>query len=317
MATRTHHYHLFGLRVASELVLPEALEDDSAGEPDVMVLLGAIGFPPAAPGISAVASGLMLTVPDLARYWIRNGREIVVDPVPGVPDKNVRLYLLGSGMGTVLHQRGLLPLHANAVETDGCAVAFVGESGAGKSTLAGWFHDRGHRVLSDDVCVIDGIETGRPLVYPAVRRLRLCRDALLASGRTAEDFEPSYSGDPAFDKFDVPLAPDEATPLPLSAIVLLEFGTREGVELVAGIEAAEILFAHTYRGGLVEQVGNAQFHWQAVTRLISSIRILRWSRRRDRTAIQSGVEKLIAALRALAPGLPDQALGREVRQQGR
>ena len=308
-----HRYQLFGLRVASDLALPEALDDDSGVEPDLAVRLEAINWPPTASGISAVAGGLMLTVPDLARYWIRDGREIIVDAVPGVPDKNVRLYLLGSAMGAVLHQRGLLPLHANAVEIDGRAIAFVGESGAGKSTLAGWFHDQGHRVLSDDVCVVHGIEAGRPLVHPAVRRLRLCRDALLASGRAAEDFEPSYSGDPAFDKFDIPLAGDEATPLPLSAVVLLEFGTRDEVELVGGVEAAEILFAHTYRGGMVDQVGKADLHWQAVTRLLSSIRIVRWRRPRNRTAVQSGVEDLVAALRRLAGDGADQAPGGEVR----
>jgi hypothetical protein len=314
MATpRTHRYQLFGLRVDAELALPEALNDDSALEPDVAVRMEAIDWPPTPSGISAVADGLMLTVPDVARYWIRDGREIIVDAVPGVPDKNVRLYLLGSAMGAVLHQRGLLPLHANVVEIDGRAIAFVGESGAGKSTLAGWFHDRGRRVLSDDVCVIHGIEAGRPLVFPAVRRLRLCRDALLASGRAPEDFEPSYSGDPAFDKFDIPLAPDDATPLPLSAIVLLAFGTRDEVELVGGVEAAEILYAHTYRGGMVDQVGKVELHWQAVTRLLQSIQVLRWSRPRDRAAVQSGAEGLLAVFRRLEGDRADQTPGGEVR----
>lgn len=313
-APTSHRYQLFGLRVASEMALPEALFDKANGDqPDVTVRLQAIDLPTTAAGISPAPGGLILAIPDVARYWIREGREIVVDAVPGVPDKNVRLYLLGTAMGAVLHQRGLLPLHANAVEIDGRAIAFVGESGAGKSTLAGWFHDRGHRILSDDVCVVHGIEGGRPLVHPAVRRLRLCRDALLASGRSAEDFQPSYSGDSAFDKFDVPLAPGDATPLPLSAVVLLEFGERPDLEPLTSMEAAQVLFAHTYRGSLVEQVGKAELHWQAVTRLVTKIRILRWSRPCDQAAFPTGAENLVAALRALASDGPDQALGREVR----
>ena len=80
--------------------------------------------------------------------------EIVAEPRQGVPDSNVRLFLLGSAMGALLHQRGLLPLHTNAVEVGGRAFAFMGKSGAGKSTLAAWFHDRGFRIVADDVCVV-------------------------------------------------------------------------------------------------------------------------------------------------------------------
>lgn len=303
------HYRMFGLSVASELPLPEALQSERVSDPDVRIRLQEIDVPPTPPGICTVGSCLILTVPDVARYLIREGREVQIDRHQAAPDRNVRLYLLGSAMGALLHQRGVLPLHANAVEIDGCAFAFVGESGAGKSTLAGLFHDRGHRVMSDDVCVVGEIETGRPVVEPALRRLRLCRDALIASGRDPIDFEPSYSGDPAFDKFDVPLGPvSSADPIPLAAVILLEFGVTEILQEVGGVEAATILFAHTYRGGIVDQSGTAEMHWQAVVRLVTTVRIFRWQRPRDRAGIEPGISRLVTTLRALGAGGPDQSL---------
>lgn len=309
----TRRYQIFGLRVASEVELPEAIPDeDPTGAPDLVVRLGSVELPETPPGITIIDGALLLTAPDVGRYRVGEGRDILIDVKPGVPDKNVRLYLLGSAIGAALHQRGLLPLHANAVEIDGAAVAFVGETGAGKSTLAGWFYDHGHRVLSDDVCVVQNSSAGPPLVYPAVRRLRLCRDALLASGRATDRYDPSFSGDPEFDKFDVPLPHDSVSPVALATVVLLEFGPVAALQLLSGVEAAQVLFDHTYRGGMVEQIGNAELHWQAVTRVLPKAKVVRWTRLRDRRVLDVGVEGLIAALRTLSDDGGDQALGRQV-----
>ena len=78
----------------------------------------------------------------------------------------------------ILHQRSLLPLHANAMVVEGRAIGFMGHPGAGKSTLAAWFHDRGFDVLADDVCVVTPGPDGRPLAHPGIPRLRLWREAL-------------------------------------------------------------------------------------------------------------------------------------------
>ena len=144
-------------------------------------------------------------------YAVLEGRRIIVDPADGADPRNVRLYLLGSAMGLLLHQRGVLPLHANAVEIDGQAFAFMGPSGAGKSTLAAWFHDQGLRVVADDVCAVHFDAQLRPWVSQGLPRLRLWKSALEATGRSDGHFQRSYAGDEQWDKFDVPLVqPDEA-----------------------------------------------------------------------------------------------------------
>ena len=100
------HYRLFGLHVLSDLPLPELAPVDPAEEPDVRIILGA----------AAEATGTLLEIADIAQFQVEGGREIRVEPLPGVSERNIRLFLLGSAMGMLLHQRGLLPLHANAIE---------------------------------------------------------------------------------------------------------------------------------------------------------------------------------------------------------
>lgn len=264
-------YSLFGLVIRSETELPELLPAAAAAPVDVVISLGAIpAVANEAPGLTVLGGDALLLIPDVGRYWIRAGREIVVEPSPGVTERNLRLYLLGSAIGAILHQRGLLPLHANAIEIGGRAVAFMGHSGAGKSTLAAWFHDRNFRVLADDVCVVTGDEGGRPLAQPGIPRLRLWREALDLTGRSAEDYEASFDD---MDKYNVPTSQAAGqTALPLHHIYLLDrSGPQDefaSIRRLAGVEAADALIANTYRGGYLAPMGATKRHFLACLDLV-------------------------------------------------
>jgi hypothetical protein len=272
-------YELFGLTVRSEIPLPELFE--GRGDPDVVVGPGEVITPdPDTPGLSMQPEGALLWIPEVGRYLIRQGREILVDPLPGVSDRNIRLFLLGSAFGAILHQRGLLPLHANAIELDGRAVAFMGHSGAGKSTMAAWFLDRGCRVLADDVCVVANGPDGRPLAQPGIPRLRLWREAIEESGRTVGDYELAFD---KLDKFNVPtLRPAVGGPLPLSHVYLLEKAEAGEAEIrrLQGVEAIDALIANTYRGGYLPMLpGGTQRHFQACLDLVRKVPVFSASRR--------------------------------------
>ena len=280
-AATTFDYSVFGLHLRSDLPLPELL-DAEPSSPQVTVRLGTVAPAPAAgPGPHATEDGLLLNIEGVARYLVKDGGTIIVDREPGVPDANVRLFLLGSAMGALLHQRGMLPLHANAVEVGGRAFAFMGASGAGKSTLAAWFHDRGYRIIADDVCVVDFAAGGAAQVRPGISRLRLWRDALDVTGREVSDYQRSFFGDDAPDKYDVPLArpcsTDEA--IPLAAVYLLEKSEGLAIEPLAGVAAAEAIFANTYRGGYVPMTGSSHDHWSAAVQLIRTIPVFRARRK--------------------------------------
>ena len=274
-------YRLFGLNLSSQISLagvapPVEAEAEAA---DVAVVFGKVPPGDYPPGYSATPDGTMLAVTKVGHYLIREGREIIVEPAEGASERNLRLFLLGSAMGALLHQRGLLPLHANAIDLGGRAVAFSGHSGAGKSTIAAWFHDRGYPILADDVCVIGFDDSGRAFAYPGIPRLRLWREALEASGRDAGAYDRSFDD---MDKYDVPTETGSTQePLPLAAIYLLrkaEEGGDAALERLSGVDAVETLMSNTYRGGYLRAIGRTAEHLAACLRLVRAVPVFRAER---------------------------------------
>lgn len=277
-------YWLFGLQVRSELALPGLEHAPDINDADASIELGQVPAP-ADPLLELVVDelGATLTIEGVGRYRIERGTRITIEPEAGAPEANVRLFLLGSAMGVLLHQRGLLPLHASAVEVDGKAVAFAGPSGSGKSTLAAAFHDHGYRVIADDVCVVRFDQAGRALACHGIPRLRLWEEALVATGREAGNYELSYAGDESFRKFDVPIPPEvnRRAGMPLAAVLLLSEGQSLAFRRVLGSAAMDAVFANTYRGEYVQRAGRPSTHWEGVIRLIGVAPILEFVRPRD------------------------------------
>jgi hypothetical protein len=260
---------LFGLTIASELPLPGLRPATIGATADVIIRRGVLG------------KEADLVIPEIGSFAVRDGSEIIVDPLAGVPDRNIRLYLVGSAMGLLLHQRGLFPLHANAVALEGRAVAVAGESGAGKSTLAAWFMRQGLALVGDDVIALRA-GTDEIVAFPGPPRVRLWRESLNRFGLGSEGLEPSYVGADS-DKWDLSVAGSDlaSDELPLAAIYVLADGPEIAIRRLGGAAAAAALFDHTYRGAYVEQVGGAKMHWQAVTALAAAIPVLSLERPRD------------------------------------
>ena len=294
----SHYYSVFGLRVRSSIPLPELPAADDDRPPDVVVERGEV--PESGPGLTQVDGSLLLVVNGVARFRIEGGNRITVDAAAEVPERNARLFLLGSAFGALLHQRGMLPLHANAVEIDGKAVAFLGESGAGKSTLAAWFHDHGYRIIADDVCVVRLDDQGKPVAEPGLPRFRLWKEALAAFGRDASDYARSYAGHETFDKFDVPVTDENRVQaeLPLAAIYVLEQGADLSITPIEGMAAADALFANTYRGEFLSDPDHLRAHFEQAVKIIGKVPLFRCQRRWGHEHLHRQAKAIIEDFRA-------------------
>ena len=279
-------YSCFNFRLRSEIRLSE-LVPASKGEderPVVDVRLGAVaeslpGAAPALYGLQAKGGDALLTVPNIGRYLVRGGVEIIVDPAAGGSERNVRLFLLGSALGILCHQRGLLPLHANAIVAGEIAVGFAGRSGAGKSTLAAHFQRAGYEVLCDDVCVLSFDPDGAPFAWPGLPRLKLWGDAASAFGHDPSRLDRAMDG---MDKYHVPIAGiGPARPIPFRRLYVLgraEAGKEGRIERLRGQEAMQAVLSQTYRGSYLAPMGLSGRHFAQCAALVAAAEIYAASR---------------------------------------
>lgn len=248
---RPADYQIYGLRVRSELDLP-GWPVAPPGAPDVVIRKQSVIAPtwdgePYTARAGVESGEFLLTVSGVARYAARGGSVILVDPEAGARGEDLRLYLTGVMMGTILHQRGTLPLHASCVVLPGSGgVGFAGRSGAGKSTLVAALVRRGAAFVSDDLCVIAAPLADRLEVWPGAARLKLDEAGLGPQGRPAAALEPAGGNR---GKYHLPVeAPfDQTSPVPFDRLYLLTDGVGPPrAERLSGLDAVSALVDQTY-----------------------------------------------------------------------
>jgi hypothetical protein len=254
-STQTYTYQAFGLTIASSMALPELLPH--SGEPDVCIHVGTV--PDAQQTVQKGeasyelhAEAFLLRIPAVGKYLVLAGREIIVEPAPGVPDHEVRLFLLGSAFGALFHQRGLLPLHGCALEVNDGAAIFMGASGSGKSTLAAALHQQGYRVITDDIGVLAFSPGDKPVVFPSCQHLKLCPDALREMGQNPAAY-PQVLSD--LEKHYWPLEHGFcAQPRPVRRVYELATHDSQDFQIIPlqGLDRLTALISHTYRLDFLE-----------------------------------------------------------------
>lgn len=113
----------------------------------------------------------------VGRFLLEGGRTIVVQLAAEARAVEVEAFLAGPVAGVLLHQRGVLPLHASCVDTAFGAVALAGSVGRGKSTIATALTRRGAQLMSDDICPVRFDRDLGPVAIPGSAGLRLWPDS--------------------------------------------------------------------------------------------------------------------------------------------
>lgn len=170
----------------AELTAPALIEEEMAADwPELPA------GPHDTPFLQMARGDLRLIVNDIGRFRITDGDRIAWQREDdSVSDQDIRTFLLGSAVGALLIQRGLLVLHGNALEKNGQAIVCMGHSGAGKSTLAYALMQQGWRLLADDLVAI----TPQGCVLPGIPRIKLWHDAAKAFGLDPEALPPIRQG---------------------------------------------------------------------------------------------------------------------------
>ncbi|MDF5720873.1 MAG: hypothetical protein PUP91_10390 [Rhizonema sp. PD37] len=265
-------YKAFNLCIACEFPLPELIEAE--GVSDVIVQFGKID--------DATASrhnggqNFVGEIPEVGEFFIHNGREIIINPLPGVEEALLRTVLLGPVLCVLLRQRGLLVLHASCIDINHKGVAFMGGSGWGKSTLATAFHTQGYDVLTDDVMPIQ-IKTGQPVVFPSYPQFKLSPEAATSLGHDTKSLLPvSQNSFKVAYKLSCGF---QQSPLPLHHIYVLDKGSEHKITRIKPQEAFVELVRHTRAISSISEQKFMANHLHFCSELIKNVRFSRFTRK--------------------------------------
>jgi len=269
------HYLISGLSVSSEIRLPGAISREAAGECEVEVRRGAIPseFADKAAKLHyrVMGSVFFYNVPQLARYLVSHGSDILVDIDEGSNESDAALFVL-TVFGVLLHQRGDLILHGSAIAIDGRAMIFCGPSGAGKSTLAASLTNRGLRVVSDDLSRIEFDANGRPIVFPDGRMLKLWNDSLEYLSLSDSRDEAVRTGVPKFFVHAQERHSNEA--LQVGAVYILsEAAESSGTTIIKPdlIRSIRLLRDNAYGRSLLGEMNMEERFFRNTVRMLSCV----------------------------------------------
>ena len=299
-------YSLAGLHIVSDVPLSDLVPHHEAVPPGDRVT---IRRAPVSPTLSAAVAtlpdaaydgkDLLLTIPHVARYLVRAGNEILVDPEPAADANDVRAYLLGSAFGALCHQRGIVPLHASAIDSDGGCALFTGHSGAGKSTLAAALIARGHQLIADDVSFLRLGTDAQVMVWPGIGRIRLWEDAVAAVGGNGRRLERELRGQ---NKYLLPIPPPRNPRAPrrlrrVYGLGSVPAGSAAGIVEVRGASAVELLMQNVYRSAMAACMGRTLDSFAVCTAIARHVPVFEFRRPRQLEALRVGIDCLEDHLR--------------------
>jgi hypothetical protein len=301
---RLHHHRLAGLHIESEIALPglptivsgagTAAVSISRSKLDDYAVENAVLFSDGC----CNSRELLLEIPEVTRFLIRDGRQILIDQMADADSEDVLAYLLGSAFGILCHQRGILPLHAATIASEeGDCVAFAGDSGTGKSTLVAALAKRGQRVISDDVSFLTKDSEEHSSAWPGIARIRLWEDALMALKPSGPEAVREFR---AYNKFVLPLVrgPELEEPKRLRRLYQLTStgNDRHSIRRLRGASAFDLILLNVYRAEYAEAMGLKSLTFERCASLARQTAVFEFDRPRGLDRLDEGVDFLLRHL---------------------
>ncbi len=189
-------------------------------------------------------SEFILHMENVAAYYVKNGDEIVIQPIDNASVGEISAFLNGTSFGALIHQRRLLPLHASTVIFKDKCLVIAGISGAGKSTLAMALVKEGGTLVADDISVID-FSGEKPTVRPAFPTIKIWEDSLNHLDIATTGLEPVRG---ELKKYYLPVDKFNQTHRAINHIFILNTHNRPGLEIktLQGVDKFRVLKKHTY-----------------------------------------------------------------------
>ncbi|MCE5286192.1 MAG: phosphoenolpyruvate carboxykinase (ATP) [Pelosinus sp.] len=292
-----YQYTVYGLNIDSEIMLPE-LMIRSVGAADVQVVLGDVmkqidhKLPDFECYLLPAGDKALFITKGVASYCI-TGKQITVEPFLQADLGMVKLYLLGTVMGIVLQQRGLMPMHGSTAVINGQAVLFTGLSGAGKSTMAAALHQRGFDLLADDVSALRCDENGVFWVQPGYPQQKLWPQSTNLLGMDTNGFRVVST---QWEKYAIPLPKGfYKMPLPLAAVYVFVLAEGGGIAIrpLTGTLKMMAIMQNIYRVELIAALGLTVQHFEKCAAISKQSAVFQLTRPKNVDTLNQLVETVL------------------------
>ncbi len=197
------------------------------------------------PHLEINENDFLLKVKNVAHYRAQDGEKVFITPLNGTDRDSIQLFLEGSVLGAILHQRGILPFHGSSFEYKGKGVMICGVSGAGKSSVTEAFCINGARFVSDDITPV-GVSDNQTEMLPVKTRIKLWDDSLKMLKIKDTGFDRIR---PGFNKFYLPAREEVLHKQPLDHMFILKVHNEEKFEIreLSGMQKYNVLRKQIYR----------------------------------------------------------------------
>lgn len=263
-----YSYIAFGLSLKSEIAIPELMDGDGSGDVSIRFGKADLGREAKANGsfFKANEDEIQFNIKNSGVITVRQGREIIIDPLPDADPASVRFPIINYALASILQQRGFLVFHASAVAIDGKAAIFLGFPGSGKSTIAAAMHSCGYRVLSDEITAVQA-EGDMPMVLSGLPHIRLASESAKYLGHDPENM-PKVRSDEDKRAYSARKGFLDRT-VQLKRIYVLKPSNENLLEPIGPQEAFYGLIKNYYTAGLLVK-SIAPSHLKQCARVISN-----------------------------------------------
>lgn len=295
-----HQYWAYGLMVESEMAFPELLPYEFE-KADITIQVGKT--PKELIGdnifhkvsVSMSPNEYLLKLLNIANYYVANGNKIIVEPLQDSNEKDVRLFTLSNAFAAILYQRNLIPLHASGIfYKDGVAL-FCGKSGAGKSTLITALQQKGYKVFTDDVCVLQPQSDGTIKVIASYPMIKLWEDSFFKIGIT--DWDKNNQIRDHLPKYAYYYHKQFVT-VPQKVVQLFVLDNNHQNDLVVqvkrltALDAFDIVEKNTYRHLQMIMMKKRNVHFKQLAQLVNSLPVFKC----NRPAHQNTIDNMITTI---------------------
>lgn len=289
MAHDIQKYRLFGLTISTKMNLDLPLADDSHSI-DATIQYGSVpehlSVITERDNVYEANEQRLLFKVGCANFLIEHGERITIDPKQE-DERDIYLFLFGSVISALLHQRDLLPIHASAVQFSQGVVLFAGASGMGKSSLVAAFQRLGYPIITDDLSVLH-FENDTPYIAQGYPGIHLDQKTLEEMGYSTQQLNRLGEYDGA--KYIIPTTyPTNSDNNRVMTIYVLMWGKKNTVQVVPvkGMRKNQLLRLHTYRPKFI--IGNARriAYYQRIIWMANNIPIYRLVRQISRETPES------------------------------